>query len=346
MAIMDFLDDILGVDSTGDLDEIMKLYSEGETPDLNTPEYETLIKSALEDIPLESRTRDSQMRALDLISELAETGMTPEDEAVLNRINRQQDMEARGNREALVQQFARQGTGGSGASLANQMLANQSSADMAALRGLEQAGQASARRQGAIGQMAGQGGNLRAQDYGQQSQRAMAQDAISRFNTETQNRQMDMANQLAQQRFANEMQRKAGQAGAYDRRIMDTQQKRQGAYSALGSGAQTGGQMAAQAGAAAMMMSDENLKENIEDGNPGIQEFLSELSPKEYNYIDPIIGDGRYISPMAQELEKTKLGRDLVIDTPEGKMVDYGKGFGLMLSAMANISQRLDKIGV
>ena len=94
------------------------------------------------------------------------------------------------------------------------------------------------------------------------------------------------------------------------------------------------------------MMSDINLKENIKDGNDAVQEFLGQLNPSEYNYKDAVHGEGNFVSPMAQELEKTKLGKDLVIDTPEGKMVDYGKGFGLMLSAMANISQRLDRIGV
>ncbi len=47
---------------------------------------------------------------------------------------------------------------------------------------------------------------------------------------------------------------------------------------------------------------------------------------------------------MAQDLEKTPEGKALVENTDQGKIVDYGKGLGTMLAAMADIHKRLKKI--
>jgi hypothetical protein len=47
---------------------------------------------------------------------------------------------------------------------------------------------------------------------------------------------------------------------------------------------------------------------------------------------------------MAQELEKSELGRRLVKDTPSGKMVDYGRGLGTMLAAIADMNSRVKEL--
>ena len=47
---------------------------------------------------------------------------------------------------------------------------------------------------------------------------------------------------------------------------------------------------------------------------------------------------------MAQELEKSEVGTSMVVDTPQGKMVDYGRGLGAMLSAEAMNHDRLKKL--
>ena len=101
---------------------------------------------------------------------------------------------------------------------------------------------------------------------------------------------------------------------------------------------------AAQMGAAAIM-SDENAKTEIKPGAKQIESFLEAMKAHSYEYKDKEKhGAGKHVSPMAQELEKTELGKSMVVDTPEGKMVDYGKGFGAMLAANAALHERVKKL--
>lgn len=97
-------------------------------------------------------------------------------------------------------------------------------------------------------------------------------------------------------------------------------------------------------GSAAAAASDENLKTDIRPGGAKIQDFLDHISAEEYRYKDPGYGQGSQVSPMAQDLEKSPLGSQMVKDTPQGKMVDYGKGMGAMLAAQAHLNERLNKI--
>jgi hypothetical protein len=48
---------------------------------------------------------------------------------------------------------------------------------------------------------------------------------------------------------------------------------------------------------------------------------------------------------MAQEIERTTIGKSMVNVVGGTKVVDYGKGFGAMLAAMADMHKRLEKIG-
>lgn len=107
-----------------------------------------------------------------------------------------------------------------------------------------------------------------------------------------------------------------------------------------------GGGMGGMLGGLFGMMSDENCKTNIQDGSPKIRGFLDSVQPNSYEYKDeskgnPLAGEGEFVSPMAQELEQTELGADMVQDTPDGKVVDYGKGFGTILAAQADLNARL-----
>lgn len=95
-----------------------------------------------------------------------------------------------------------------------------------------------------------------------------------------------------------------------------------------------------------MLASDEDGKKNISQskGEKRLQELLDSIGTSSYEYKDKENGGGEYVSPMAQELEKTEIGEDMVIDTPNGKMVDYGRGEGTALSAAALLNKRLSAI--
>jgi hypothetical protein len=92
------------------------------------------------------------------------------------------------------------------------------------------------------------------------------------------------------------------------------------------------------------MFSDKNLKEDIKPGSFDIQKFLDSVSPQSYNYKPKAQALGMPSTPqtgvMAQDLEKTPAGRNLVENTPDGKMVDYSKAGPTMLAAIADLHKR------
>lgn len=101
--------------------------------------------------------------------------------------------------------------------------------------------------------------------------------------------------------------------------------------------------------AGAALFSDKKLKTDIEDGDQKVESFLDAMKAYSYKYKPSVEGKkgapkGEHVSPMAQDLEKSEVGKDMVEDTPEGKVVDYGRGFGAMLAAQANLHERLKKL--
>ncbi len=107
-------------------------------------------------------------------------------------------------------------------------------------------------------------------------------------------------------------------------------------------------------GAAAIAASDVNLKKNIEkkslgealidkdvDSDDRLKDLLSNLDVYDYDYKDEKFGEGRQTSVMAQDLEKSEIGKEAVIDTPEGKMVDYNKLLPAMLAANVDANKRI-----
>ena len=90
--------------------------------------------------------------------------------------------------------------------------------------------------------------------------------------------------------------------------------------------------------------SDENLKENIKSAKGSIQDFLDNIHAHSYEYKDKQDGIGTFTTPMAQELEKSELGKQAVIDTPRGKMVDYGRLGGVNLAAVSVVHREQQKL--
>ena len=110
-------------------------------------------------------------------------------------------------------------------------------------------------------------------------------------------------------------------------------------------------QQTAAAGASALatvgsvIVSDERKKEAISNANSEIERFLSALEAKKYHYKEPQEdGKGERVGVMAQDLEGTKIGKSFVIDTPDGKKVDYGQGLGAMMASLASLNKRLQSL--
>lgn len=98
------------------------------------------------------------------------------------------------------------------------------------------------------------------------------------------------------------------------------------------------------AGSAAASMagkSDENSKENISNTNGEARSFVDELKGKLYEYKDSNDGQGMHVGIMAQDLEKSPLGKSMVFEDKGVKKVDYAKGFGAVLAAVTEINDKL-----
>jgi len=90
--------------------------------------------------------------------------------------------------------------------------------------------------------------------------------------------------------------------------------------------------------------SDKNEKESIKSESGEIDELYKHIKPETYSYKDEENGEGKHLSPMAQDLEKSEIGKSMVVDTPEGKTVNYQKGFGAMMSMQKALDTRLKKL--
>jgi len=91
------------------------------------------------------------------------------------------------------------------------------------------------------------------------------------------------------------------------------------------------------AGIAAMAMCDERLKTNIEPvSQKDLANLKSHLKAYKFNYKSNKHGSGDYIGLMAQDLEKSKLGRTLIIEDKDGfKQIDMNRVMMLFLASMA-----------
>lgn len=93
--------------------------------------------------------------------------------------------------------------------------------------------------------------------------------------------------------------------------------------------------------------SDEKLKTKKQDAKKQAQELLDKLSAKKFQYKKGVQGEesGKdTFGIMAQDLEKSEIGKTLVVETPQGKAVDTRKGFGAVLAAQAELNKRLKKL--
>lgn len=96
-------------------------------------------------------------------------------------------------------------------------------------------------------------------------------------------------------------------------------------------------------------MSDARRKAGIAGGEPSLADaFLDAMDPKSFRYTDPhdepsITPDGgRYLGVMAQQVERVpQIGRQLVSDTPRGKVINTGAAMSALLAGVGRLNERL-----
>ena len=99
--------------------------------------------------------------------------------------------------------------------------------------------------------------------------------------------------------------------------------------------------------AAAWLTSDRRAKKKIKPAKTKAQEFLDSLKAYSYEYKDPDqpgAKHGEMLGIMAQDLEKTSLGKQMVLDTPTGKMVDMGQGLAALLASQAYLNDQVKNL--
>lgn len=205
---------------------------------------------------------------------------------------------------------------------------------------LQQAQQANTAQANALA--ASQQGNINAglatrnamQQAAQANQAATGQAQVMRNQEQLQARQM-LGGQLGTM-----MGQGMGAQQAKDTLNANIEQKNVESQNSLIRGI-TGGVFGA-VGAGLGALSDERAKENIHDGSDDVRDMLDKLEPHSYNYKG---GSEPHTSVMAQELEKSKAGSQMVKEAPNGlKMVDYGQGLAAILAAQADLHKRLKAI--
>lgn len=102
------------------------------------------------------------------------------------------------------------------------------------------------------------------------------------------------------------------------------------------------------AGAGMMAFSDKKLKKDIKGvDSKSIEDFLSKTQGKSFKYKQPngeSYQDGTVTGIMAQDLEKSKIGKSMVVDTSEGKMVDFKRAVPITMAAVSEVMKRIKKL--
>ena len=332
-----------------------------ESPELvDMLEAEALGPSRFEEISMDPRLQAAQMAALEDITGVTEAGGLD----AQTRLALEEGLgRVAGAEQARLQQLREDPTLGQGQKLALQAQAVQGAGQGGRDVALQTAAQAQQARMAALGQQANLASGMQQQQLGLAGQKASAADAIAQFNTQqrmgvqsqnlasrqaianqtaaTRNQQEMYNKGLIQQQFQNEIAKAGGQgqasqnmANTYAQQAGAAQQAQQAMTSGLVNAGATIG--------AAYLTSDINAKTNIESFSS--DEFLSKLKPYKYDYKSQEDGKGKQAGVMAQDLENTEVGKQAVINTPKGKMVDYNKLGPTMLSSLVELNERLRKI--
>ncbi len=248
-----------------------------------SPELEQALSlgpSAMEGVSTDPRLKSQQLKALEQLAGVAETGMTPADQAAFELARKKAASENQAMQGQILQQMQARGQGGSGAELIARLKGAQTSADMLQDAQLQQAQAQQAARLQAMNQVGALSGQVRQQDFGEASDIARAKDLVNQFNLQNQtaaqranvqaknqaqqanlqnqqnimnqnvglrNQQQQYNKQLAQQQFQNQLtkqQAKSGVTGSIAKSYSD---------SAAGAAALEGDLIGATIGAGAKM---------------------------------------------------------------------------------------------
>lgn len=94
----------------------------------------------------------------------------------------------------------------------------------------------------------------------------------------------------------------------------------------------------------AAQLSDERAKDNISPTLGSVSQAVGEATPVTFDYKPGLGPYGQQVGFTAQDLERTPLGPQLVVDTPNGKFVNTGNAAMASLAGVAELRQELDQL--
>lgn len=256
--------------------------------------------NAMAGIQTDPRLAQAQMNALQTMAQMGQQGLTATDLAALNSAQRQVAGQNQANQQSIIQSLAQRGAAGGGLELATRLQAAQGAEDQAGQNTNSLMSQAQQRMLNATAQAGQLGGQIQAQQFGQQATQAQAANAIAAFNAQqaaaaqganvtaanqaqaanlanaqnisnadvaTQNAQQQYNQGLIQQNYNNQMGLAGARAGSLVGlgNMYQNQAGQQGAmYSGIGAGVGQG------AMGAATMMNNNNNANALQNafGNP------------------------------------------------------------------------------
>ena len=178
-----------------------------------TPELEQAIllgPSAMEQVSVDPRLKSQQMDALKMLAGVAESGMTPADQAAFELARKNAAAENQAMQGQILQQMQARGQGGSGAELIARLKGSQSAAEALQDAQLKEAQARQTARMQAMSQVGDLSSRVRQQDFSEQSDVAKARDLANQFNVQQQvaaQRANVAARNLAQQQNLQNQQR-------------------------------------------------------------------------------------------------------------------------------------------
>jgi hypothetical protein len=100
-------------------------------------------------------------------------------------------------------------------------------------------------------------------------------------------------------------------------------------------------------GLGAIFGSDETMKKDVKSNNKKVDSFLDQLKAREYNYKNPNeagASKGKKSGIMAQDMEKSEIGRNIVKNVNGKKMISIPDSVSAVLAAQARLNERLNKL--
>jgi hypothetical protein len=226
------------------IEALLRDYDNLDVPELEQVAPSLLGPSAMEGVSTDPRLRGEELAVLERLGRLSETGDDAITKAALNKILTETGRQEAAGRNAVLDNMRARGVSGSGAELAAQLHNQQTSADRAQSAGLEAGAAAQKRMLDALanrGQLAGQ---IRRSDFGENSAKAAARDAISRYNAGATDRSKYYNAGLPAQQYQMNLQKLAGKSGVATgaaRQAGESADRTAGAWAGVGSAANEAG---------------------------------------------------------------------------------------------------------